>query len=152
MSEESKKKNQLLSEIETAETEACRLFKEGQGIVEASQYIKEISKAAKTFIGAFPEDKYLPPDEWDNQIIHWRNYAINLSNTSYAVPMTLATDSTSATLINLAFQDDKIQKLPLPERKIAQTASIEIKNVIERRPLQEEVIQEMQRLYLALVS
>ena len=113
-----------------------------------SQYIKEISKGAKKYIGAFPEDKYLAPVKWDNQIIRWKNYSASLSNISYTIPMSLGTDSTSATLVNLVFQDDNIQKLPSPERKIARTAVNEIKNVIERRPLQKEVIQEMRRLGL----
>lgn len=150
MSEESKKKNQLLSEIGKVETEACRLLNEGQSIVKNSQYIKEISKGAKKFIGAFPDDQYLTPGEWDNQIMHWKNYSASLSSTSYTNPMRLGTDSTSATatLVNLVFKDDNIQKLPITEREIARTAVSEIKNVIERSPLQEEVIHEMQRLGL----
>ena len=150
MSEESKKKNQLLSEIGKVETEASRLLNEGQLIVKNSQYIKEISKGAKKFIGAFPDDQYLAPGEWDNQIMHWKNYSASLSNTSYTIPMSLGTDSTSATatLVNLVFKDDNIQKLPITEREIARTAVNEIKNVIERSPLQEEVIHEMQRLGL----
>jgi len=64
--------------------------------------------------------------------------------------MVLGTDSTSATatLVNLFFKDDNIKKLPLSEQEIARTAVNEIKNVIERSPLQEEVIHEMQRLGL----
>ena len=137
MGEESKKKDQLLSIISLARGEECRLLKEAQKEVENIQYNKEISSVAETIIRAYPNDNYLPPNEWDMLIRDWGNYSTTLTGVTYTNSMIeTMTDSTSATMINIVFENDRIQSLPSPAKEIAQQGVKQFRSLIERRPLQ----------------
>ena len=130
------KKNELLSEIENTEGEACRLLKARQKGVEEAQYIKDVAKSAKKFISAVPEDKYLEQHEWDNNIRQWRHLNKNLGSDYYAHSSsgTLAADSTASTLIDLFSMDDNVRKLPPDNQKVAQQAATEIRLLVRVHP------------------
>jgi len=147
--EDSQKKEKLLSEIVAARREASRIRKEGQNIVESTHHTIEVANAAEIFINAFPENKYAPSDQWDRQTRSWNSLGRSLSGVSYTTQIaTFATDSTSATMTYFAFEKDSIERLPSPAKEAAQKGAVQLRNVLERRPLLKDVLSHMQRLAL----
>ncbi len=157
MTEDNKneKKDELLQILSDAKHDAQDLASKGREVVKQGQYAADLASCHEEFIRCVPDDTFLPPSQWDNQIASWKRWRENAGEAITAFksmqPLVFATDSTSVAT-SAAISSVYIASLPPDSQDPAQKVFERYEKLLEQSNLIQEIEMEIGRLNLTTSS
>jgi hypothetical protein len=149
----SKKKDKFLQILSKAKYAAKKLASKGREFVKQGQFAADLAACNEEFIHHFPDDSFLSPAQWDDQIAAWNGlgqYAdvviLQLDNMSqFIIPAVTGTSLASSTVISSGY----IPRLPISSQDAARKTYEGYEQLLERSNLVSEIEIEIHRLGLA---
>lgn len=159
MTEQDKKMKELLGILNDVEHKADNIESNGREIVQQWRFIGDLVRLSKEFIQVIPDDSYLSPEKWENQLAVWQNLQKQVSITKIKLeeikPHVFATDSTSASATVSAssiISIKSISSLPQDVQGPAYKIHDKFEQFLEQSNLIAKITNEINRLGLSISS
>lgn len=148
MTEQKKRKEELLRRLTVVERDAQSLISKGREIVQTGQYISDLSRCNKEFVQLIPDDSYLPADRWDNQLFAWQNVhkQVDVANSHYNLVLTDSSSTSASVSASSIISTAVISTLPQDTQDKAIVIFNNFEQFMEQSDLLKKIGDEMHRL------
>lgn len=155
MTEQDKKKTELLQTLRDVARDGQELASKGRQITQQGQLISDIARHNKEFIKCIPDDTFLKPAKWDNHISTWQNLHNRADAAKEKVgevkPLIFAAESSAMSSVSM-ISSEIIESLPASKQTQAWAVHEGFEQFLEQSDLIQEIDVEIHRLGLATSS